>query len=77
MVGSACFVLAVGSASDGSSAVFLKMPKPNYIKIVIFRKHFSRSLRNIYGLVCFSFGILIYFTFLLSFWPKKTYFCNF
>ena len=47
------------------------MPKPNHIKIVIFRKHFSCSLRSIYGLICFFFGILIYFTFLLSFWQKK------
>ena len=51
------------------SAIFSKMQKPNH-EIVIFRKHFSHSLRNIYSLFCFSFGILIYFTFLLSFWQK-------
>ena len=47
IVGSSCFVLAVGSASDGSSAkhstIFLEMPKANHIKIVTFRKHLSRS----------------------------------
>ena len=68
--GSGCFVLAVSSASDGSSTkycIFLKMPKLNHIKIVIFKKHFSYSLRNMYGLIFFSFGILIYFNFFLSF----------
>ena len=48
--GSGCFVLAVGSASDGSSAkhsaIFLKMLKVNHIKIVIFRKYFNRCFRN-------------------------------
>ena len=47
---SSCVVLAV-AASDGSSkkrsAIFLKMSKPNHIKIVIFKKHLGRSLRNI------------------------------
>ena len=65
-----CLVLAVGFTSDGSSAIcstiFLKMPKTNYMKIVIFRKHFSRSLISIYGLICSFWGILIYFSFLLS-----------
>ena len=28
------------------SAIFLKMPKSRNIKIVIFRKHFSHSLKN-------------------------------
>ena len=41
----------VGSASDGSSAkrnaIFIKMSKANHIKILIFRKHFSRSLINV------------------------------
>lgn len=36
--GSCCFVLGIGSASNGSSAklsaIFLKMPKPNHIKVV-------------------------------------------
>ena len=65
-----CLVLAVGSTSDGSSAIcstiFLKMPKTNYMKIVIFRKHFSRSLISIYGLIRSFLGIFIYFSFLLS-----------
>ena len=65
-----CLVLAVGSTSDGSSAIcstiFLKMPKMNYMKIVIFRKHFSRSLISIYGLIRSFLGIFIYFSFLLS-----------
>ena len=39
---------------------FKKMPKLNPIKIVIFRKHFSWCLRNIYGLICCSFLFLIY-----------------
>ena len=54
--GSDCFVLAVGSASGRSNTklgiIFLKMPKLNHIKIVIFKKHFSLSLRNMYGLIC-------------------------
>ena len=43
------FVLAVGSASDGSSTKQLKkkMLKLNHIKIVIFRNQFSCSLRYI------------------------------
>ena len=51
----ALFLLCVGSALDRSSAkrsvLFLKMPKANHIKIAIFRKHFSRSLINIYSLI--------------------------
>ena len=74
--GSDCFVLAVGSASGRSNTkhgiIFLKMPKLNHIKIVIFKKHFSLSLRNMYGLICFSHDILIYFTFLLRFFAKKS-----
>ena len=50
----------------------LKMLKLNHIEIITFWKHFSRTLRNIYGLICFCFGIFIFFTFLLSFWPKKS-----
>ena len=70
-----CLVLAVSSASYGSStkrrAIFLKIAKPNHINIVIFRKHFSHSLRNIYDLISLSFGILIHFTYLLSFGHNK------
>ena len=66
-----CFVCVVISASDGSnakrSAKFFKMAKANHIKIFIFRKHFSRSLINIYDLICSCLGISIFFTFLLSF----------
>ena len=63
--GSGCFFLAVSSASDGSSAkgsaIILKMPKANHIKIVTFRNHFSRSLINIYGLICSSRTYPFYF----------------
>ena len=46
--GSGCFVFAVSSASGRSSTkrntTFLKIPKLNHIKIVIFRKYFSHHL---------------------------------
>ena len=44
----------------------------NHIKVVVFRKYFSRSLMDIYGLISSSFDILIYFNFLLSFRQKKS-----
>ena len=44
----------------------------NHIKVVVFRKYFNRSLMDIYGLICPSFDILIYFNFLLSFLQKKS-----
>ena len=47
---SCCFVLAVGSASDRisvkCSAVFEIMPKPRNFEVVICRKHFSHSSKN-------------------------------
>ena len=43
----------------------------NHTKIDVFKKYFSRSLMNMYDLICSSLGILINFTFLLSFRPKK------
>ena len=64
--GSGCYFLASASASDRSNAkgrtIFVKMPKSNHIKIVIFRKHFSLSLRKIYGLMfLFWYFDLFYF----------------
>ena len=56
-VGSCCFVLAVGSASDRSSmkcsVIFKKMPKPRNIKIVTFRKHFSHNLKRWFNMFLF------------------------
>ena len=73
--GSDCFVLAVGSASGRSNTklgiIFLKMPKLNHIKIVIFKKHFSLSLRNMYGLICFSHDIFDLFYFFAQIFRKK------
>ena len=64
--------------------LFLKVTKGNHIIFVIFRKHFSHSLINMYGLKHSSLGILIYSTFQLSSSGKKcpkfiflSYFCNF
>ena len=72
-----CFVCLVSSASDRSnakrSAKFFKMAKANHIKIFIFGKHFSRSLINIYDLICSCLGISIFFTFLLSFQQKECF----
>ena len=51
--------------------IFSKMLKPNHIKIVIFRKHFSLSLRNIYDLM-FLFWHFDVFYFFIQFSAKKS-----
>ena len=71
--GSGCYFLASASASDRSNTkrrtIFVKMPKSNHIKIVIFRKHFSLSLRKIYGLM-FLFWYFDLFYFFAQFLQK-------
>ena len=47
------------------------MLKPNHIKIVIFRKHFSLSLRKIYDLM-FLFWHFDVFYFFIQFSAKKS-----
>ena len=68
-------LVAAGSASDGSSKKFSticsKLLKPNHIRIVIFRKHFSLSLRNIYDLM-FLFWHFDVFYFFIQFSAKKS-----
>ena len=79
--GSRCFVLASSSVSDSSrtkqSAIFLEMPKPNHIKMFLFRKHFSHSLKKHVWFNMFLFMHFDLFYFFAQFAAKsvpKTFF---
>ena len=73
--GSRCFVLASSSVSDSSrtkqSAIFLEMPKPNHIKMFLFRKHFSHSFKKHIWFNMFLFMHFDLFYFLYSVCGKK------